>query len=71
MSGMYLVLLCKSNSATNFLISSIATASSILPLVQAASHLLLQTLPQIAGKGLSFLIKAKASRNLPSLTILI
>ena len=64
--GTYLFSSLISRSAINFLTASIETALSIVPLVHASSQRLLQTLPQIAGNGLSFLIKAKASSYLPS-----
>ena len=60
-SGTYLVSAFKSCAAINFLIASIETGASIFPLVHAASQRLLQMRPQIARKGLSFLIRAKAS----------
>ena len=50
-----------SHWARNFLISSMATALSIVPLVQRSSHLLLQMAPQTAGKGLSWRISLTAS----------
>ena len=44
----------------NFLTSSIATAWSIVPRVQASSQRRLQICQQTAGRGLFFLIKASA-----------
>ena len=48
-------------SPRNRFTSSMATASSMVPLVHASSHLRLHTCPQTAGNGLSFLINASAS----------
>ena len=45
-----------------FFTSSMATASSTVPRVQASSQRLLQTRPHTAGKGFSFLMSASASR---------
>ncbi len=48
-------------TASFFFISSIATDASISPLVQAASHALLQIRPHTAGNGFSFFISSSAS----------
>jgi hypothetical protein len=42
-----------------------ATAWSMLILAHASSHGLKQTLPQMAGKGMSFLMMSTASVNFP------
>ncbi len=70
MGGTYLVSASKSFRAINFFTSSMAIAWSIVPLVQASSQRLLQTFPQTAGNGFSFLINANASVYLPCAAIL-
>ena len=49
----------------NFFRSSIATALSTSPRMQALSQGLLQMRPQMAGKGLCFLMSWSASRYRP------
>ena len=49
-------------AAMNAFTSSMATASSTSPRVQAASQRLLQMRPHTAGNGFSFLMSASASR---------
>ena len=55
------VLASRSFSAMNFLMSSMAIGSSMLPRVQASSQRLLQMRPQTAGNGFSFLMSSSAS----------
>ena len=62
MGGIQRVSAFRSCSATNFFRSSMATGASTAPRMQAASQGLLQMRPQMAGKGLSFLMSCRASR---------
>ena len=55
------VLASRSFSAMNFLMSSMAIGSSMLPRVQASSQRLLQMRPQTAGNGFSYLMSSSAS----------
>ena len=51
--------------AMNFFTSSMATAWSMVPRVQASSHRRLHTRPHTAGKGFSFLMSSSASVYFP------
>ena len=63
--GMNRVALSRSCWAMNRFTSSMATAWSTVPRVQASSQRRLQIRPQTAGKGFSRLMSWSASVNLP------